>query len=170
VLSTIDISDFRQKLIRAFPPEPFCGQVSVHDECDEGIALQEELPGKSWAEIPAAFWDSNSGSLPLLERRALVAFLPAWLLRSMETISGEDDSVLAEFTMYFLCPGNEDEGWDEKAIAGLVDLFDSTQRSLVGDFLRMIVKNVALPYWHPYADYGLKWWSGGETSGEPEPK
>ena len=170
MLSTIDISDFWQKLIRAFPPEPFCGQVSVHDECDEGIALREELPGKSWAEVPAAFLDSNSGSLPLLERRALVAFLPAWLLRSMETISGEDDSVLAEFTMYFLCPGNEDEGWDEKAIAGRVALFDPTQRSLIGDFLRLIVKNDELPNWHPYGHFGLKWWGDDGTSGGPEPK
>ena len=67
----------------------------------------------------------------------------------METISGEDDSVLAEFTMYFLCPGNEDEGWDEKAIAEQVALFDPEQRAVICDFLRMIAEHEALSYWHP---------------------
>ena len=165
-----DIEGLRQRLRRAFPPAPFYGLVSTHDECDEGIALRQELPGKSWNEIPAAFVDFNSGSLPLLEPRALVAFLPAWLLRSLETASDEDESVLAEFTMYFLCPGSEDEGWDEKRIADRVALFDPAQRSVIEDFLRLIVENDALPYWHPYAEHGLKWWGGSGTSGRPEPK
>lgn len=151
-----DLEDFRERLILAFPPRPFGGQVSTHDECDEGIALRKELPGKRWDEIPAAFVDFNSGSLPLLEASALVAFLPAWLLRSMETIG--DESVLAEFTMYFLCPGSLEEGWDEKAIAERISFFDAAQRHLVGDFLRTIVEQRALPYWHPYAEHGVKRW------------
>ena len=74
----------------------------------------------------------------------------------METVS--DESVLAEFTMYFLCPGNKDEGWDEKRIRERVSRFDPAQRDLVGDFLRSIVEEEALHYWHPYAEHGLKWW------------
>jgi hypothetical protein len=90
-----EIEEFRQRLIGAFPPRPFHGRVSTHEECDEGIALLKELPGKRWDEIPAAFVDFNSGSLPLLEPSALVAFLPAWLLRSMETVG--DESVPSAF-------------------------------------------------------------------------
>lgn len=146
VVSTIDVSDFRQKLIRAFPPEPFYGRISAY-ECDEGLALTKELPGKRWDEIPATFVDFNSGSLPLLEPRALVAFLPAWLIRSMETIGNK--SVLAEFTMYFLCPGNSDDGWDAKRISDLMSLFDSAQKSLIADFLRSFVDYGALPDWRP---------------------
>jgi hypothetical protein len=153
VLSTVD---FRHRLIGSFPPRPFYGQVSTHDECDEGIALLQELPGTRWDEVPAAFIDFNSGSLPLLKPSALVAFLPAWLLRSMQTIG--DKSVLAEFTMYFLCPGSEDEGWDENGIAELVALFDLAQRSAISDFLRSIMEDRALRNWHPYATYGLRWW------------
>jgi hypothetical protein len=33
-----------------------------------------------------------------------------WFLR--ETVN--PGSVLAEFTNYFLCPGNDEDGWDEK--------------------------------------------------------
>jgi hypothetical protein len=156
---TTDVEDFRQTLRRAFPPVPFYGLVSTHDECDEGIALRQELPGKRWDEIPAAFVDFNSGSLPLLEPRALVAFLPAWLLRSMETVRDQSESVLAEFTMYFLCPGSEDEGWDEKSIAKHAALFDAHQRAAIRDFLHRIAEDEALPYWHPYVEYGLKWWA-----------
>jgi hypothetical protein len=153
---TEGIEDFRQRLVRAFPPRPFYGRVSTHDECDEGIALLKELPGKCWDEIRTAFVDSNSGSLPLLDASALVAFLPAWLLRAMETV--RDESVLAEFTMYFLCPGSEDEGWDENGLAERVSLFDASQRSLVGDFLRSIVEKETLQHWHAYPEYGLKRW------------
>ncbi len=42
-----DIEDFPQRLRRAFPPEPFYGLVSTHDECDDGIALRQEFAGKS---------------------------------------------------------------------------------------------------------------------------
>ena len=124
--SAINLGEFREKLIRAFPPQPFYGVVSTHHECNEGIALRQELPGRRWDEIPAAFMDFNPGSLPLLEPDGLVAFLPAWLLRSMETFGHH--SVLLELTMYFLCPGNEDEGWDEKGIAEMVSLFNVAQR------------------------------------------
>src|SRR4051812_35742773 len=122
---TVSFGEFRQRLAVAFPPQPFHGAVSNHDECEDGIALRQELPGKRWDEVPAAFIDFNSGSLPLLEPNAMVAFLPAWLLRSMETVG--DNSVLAEFTMYFLCPGNVDEGWDEKRIADRASLFNAAQ-------------------------------------------
>jgi hypothetical protein len=74
----------------------------------------------------------------------------------METVSNE--SVLAEFTMYFLCPGSEDEGWDEKRIDELVSLFDTAQRRSVAEFLRSIVDCDALLSWHSHADQGLQWW------------
>lgn len=135
---TESTEEYRRKLIRAFPPQPFHGLVSSHDECDEGIALRKKLPGRRWDEIPVDFVDFNSGSLPLLEPAALIAFLPAWLLRSMETLW--DESVLSEFTMYFLCSGSVDEGWDEKRIAEIINLFDAAQKAVVSDYLRAIVE------------------------------
>ena len=153
---TLDPEHFRRRLLAAFPPEPFFGDVSTHDECDEGIDLRRTLPSKSWDQIPTAFVDFNSGSLPLLEPKALVAFLPAWLLRSRETLS--DESVLAEFTMYFLCPGNKDDGWREKDIEELVRLFNPAQRSVVCDFLQAILEHEKLRYWHAQARFGLTWW------------
>jgi hypothetical protein len=153
----VDLENFRAQLIAAFPPRSFCGSVSTHDECDEGIALRSELPGKRWDQISAEFLDFNSGSLPLLEPDALVAFLPAWLLRSMETLNNK--SVLAEFTMYFLCPGSDDEeGWDENRIATIVKFFDSAQRAAVSAFLQSILESPKFSSHRSYAEFGLRWW------------
>ena len=152
----MNFEEFKQDLIRAFPPGPFYGLVSTHDECDDGIDLRRMLPGKRWDEVPADFIDFNSAPLPLMEHRALVAFLPAWLLRAMERLV--EGSVLSEYTMYFFCPGSEDEGWEEERIAQLIRLFDAPQRVVISDYLRAIAEREALKYWHPYAEFGLKWW------------
>ncbi len=155
---TTEITNFRERLLLAFPPEPFGGPISIHDECSEGIALRRELPGKRWTEIPTAFLDYNSLSLPLLEPGALVAFLPAWLFRAVETLGDEEESLVPEFTLYFLCPGTPEKGWDENKIAQLVALFDRAQRSLLSKFLQLVIKDDALRHWHPDAEHGLRWW------------
>lgn len=72
-----------------------------------------------------------------------------------------ENSVVLEFTLYFLCPGNEDEGWDQKSLAERVALFDSAQKRIIEDFLRAISRDDALSSWHPYAESGLKWWGAG---------
>jgi hypothetical protein len=144
----MDLEKFRAQLISAFPPQPFYGQIAAC-ECGECNALRQELRGKRWDQIPSEFVDFNSGSLPLLEPDALVAFLAAWLLRSMEKLDAK--SVLAEFTQYFLCPGSDDEdGWNETRIVEMVKLFDSAQRSLVCVFLQQFDS--------AHAKFGLKWW------------
>jgi len=158
----VNVEDFRRKLMLAFPPQPFCGLVSDHDECDEGIALLRELPRKRWDEIPTEFIDFNSGSLPLMLPDAVVAFLPAWLMRSVETFGGVDlggEGVLSQFTMYFLCPGDEEDGWDDECIRWRVGLFNSAQRSVIADFLRSIADCDELSGWHAWAEYGLRWWN-----------
>jgi hypothetical protein len=156
VANTFDAIEFRKRLVHAFPPLPFYGLVSTHDECDEGIALRRELPGKRWDEVPAAFVDDNSLSLALLEDKALVAFLPAWLLRSVEKF--DHDNLVLEFTVYFLCPGTRGEEWDDEELAELVKPFDIAQRTLVGDFLRAILAASDLSSYHDYAEFGLTRW------------
>ena len=152
----MELDKWRDSLLRAFPPNRFTGVVSIHGECDDGIALLGELPGKSWDQISSIFVHENSLSLPLLEPDALVAFLPAWLLRSMEKFDSEN--LILEFTVYFLSPGSEDGGWDEARISETVGLFDADQRTLVGDFLRTILDNPELRGCHQYALHGLEWW------------
>lgn len=152
----MELGEFRARLVQAFPPQPFYGLVSTHDECDDGIALRRELPGKRWDEVSGTFVDDNSLSLALLEERALVAFLPAWLLRSLEKF--DRDNLVLEFTVYSLCPGTSGEHWDDERLSKLVEPFDIAQRILVGDFLRAILERSDLDSYHDYAEFGLTRW------------
>ena len=153
--TTFDPVEFRKRLVETFPPQLFYGLVSTHDECDDGIALRRELPGKRWDEVPSAFVDHNV-SLALLEERALVAFLPTWLIRSVEKF--DDNNLVLEFTVYFLCPGTSGEHWDDERLSEIVEPFDITQRTVVGDFLRAILERTDLSSYHDYAEFGLKRW------------
>src|SRR6267378_835539 len=131
-MAPADIEVFRQGLIRAFPPRAFYGLVSTHGECDDGIFLRKELHGKRWDDLSQEVLFRGVIALPLLEPNALVAFLPAWLLRSSETF--DEDSMVLEFTLYFLCPGSPKEGWNQARIAEITATFDAAQRTVVGEF------------------------------------
>jgi len=69
------------------------------------------------------------------------------------------NNLVLEFTVYFLCPGDEDEGWDEDRIARRVGRFNAVQRNVVADFFRAILENDELYLYHPYAKQGLTRWS-----------
>ncbi len=122
----------------------------------KALPLRRELPGKRWDEVPAAFVEDNSLSLALLDEKALVAFLPAWLLRSVEKFDREN--LVLEFTVYFLCPGTSAEYWDDESLSKRVEPFDVTQRILVGEFLSAILERNDLSTYHDYAAFGLKRW------------
>lgn len=157
-----DIEDFRRRLLRAFPPRPFTGLVSSHGECADGIHLRREFSGRLWNEIPADALFHGSVALPLLEPAALVSFLPARILRSIQTWGR--DSLILEFTLYFLCPGSEDEGWDNESLVQRAALFDPAQKQLVAELLRAILSDPSLEVWQPCARFGLTWWGAEETN------
>ena len=75
-------------------------------------------------------------ALPPLEADALVAFLPARLVLSMESLG--DDSIVLASTLYSLCPGDPDEGWRDNRIAEMVAPFNAAQRNVVGEFLHWV--------------------------------
>jgi len=160
----LTLDEFRTRLIHAFPAEPFLGSVSAHDDCDEGIALRSYLPGKRWTDVTADFVEFNSGSLPLLESPALVAFLPAWLLRSIEMLpekGGISESAPSEFTIYFLCPGDPEDGWNADRTAELVRLFNVEQRTAVCDFLSAVKERFARDWEGQFVEFGLTRWGRG---------
>jgi hypothetical protein len=47
--------------------------------CEECRALQTQLKGITWQDVPREFIRSNAYALPLLSHDAYLAFLPAWL-------------------------------------------------------------------------------------------
>lgn len=157
-MAAIESSNFREKLLRAFPPRKFCGLVTTHDECDDGIHLTRELTGKQWDELSDEVLFHGSIALPLMEPEALVAFLPAWILRGQRELS--KDNVALELTLYFLCPGNEEDGWNETRIRERSGLFNPEQRKVIGEFLELVRAEVELEWHHSGAEFGLRWWRG----------
>jgi hypothetical protein len=61
---------------RRLSPERFYGPVAGGCRCDECSALAEPV-GKRWTDVPVKLIDFHSGSPPLMQPQALVAFLPA---------------------------------------------------------------------------------------------
>jgi hypothetical protein len=72
----------------AFPARAVCGVIAPH-ECEECDAISAVLSGRTWAEVPNAFAEQYSDSLPLLSADAYNAYLPVWLRAAIEAPDGE---------------------------------------------------------------------------------
>lgn len=100
--------ELRDQIRLAFPATQFDGPITPC-ECAECTDLRKELRHKRWDEISAAFLDFTC-SPTLLTPEAFQAFLPAYLHRALDHLSGDSpddlgfDSVVVEFTVYCLCP------------------------------------------------------------------
>ena len=100
------IEPLRQMILRSFPPSLYYGTVvaggdegpwntATHDDED----LFRMLNHNRWTDIPAAFIDRHLGDFVLLTEPAFVAFIPAWLIFSLENnLKG------AEFVVYTFAP------------------------------------------------------------------
>jgi hypothetical protein len=93
--------ELRDQIREAFPATQFYGPVTSCD-CEECTHIREELRHKRWDEISTTFLDFTS-SPTLLTPEAFNAFLPAYLLRALDDLDRH-----SEFTVYCLCPDNED--------------------------------------------------------------
>jgi hypothetical protein len=91
----------------AFPPTVFQGAVTPADEeqwaeeIDDDLDLRDNLRGRTWKEVPDEIIDRQAGGLPLLTPEAFAAFLPAWLVRSLDRLDAENE--VREFTVYQFC-------------------------------------------------------------------
>src|SRR5579884_520209 len=88
----------------AFVPREYFGPITACS-CEECTAIREKLRHQCWDHIPAEFIDFT-GSPTLLEPAAFAAFVPAYMVRALD--SGQA-SVVLEFTVYSLCPSYRDD-------------------------------------------------------------
>ena len=66
-------------LLDVFPQRIVEGPIAPHD-CEECLALREQLTGITWLDVPGQFVLANDGALPLLSPEAYLAYLPALLM------------------------------------------------------------------------------------------
>jgi hypothetical protein len=102
------LTDLQNAILRAFPDVVFEGQITPHDgewpsELTENaiydgqviygdeMLLHEGLKGHKWSDIPREFIQGMAIDFVLLTSEALVAFIAAWLMRSLENLTGKND-------------------------------------------------------------------------------
>lgn len=95
-----ELERLRDQIREAFPPNAFYGRVTACP-CEECKGIRDTLQRRSWDEIPPEFIDLTC-SPTLLETEAFQSFLPAYLMRALGDLAG--DNVVLEFTVYSLCP------------------------------------------------------------------
>lgn len=108
------IADLRNALRQAFPMVAYSGPVTRHDGAwlpalteenaihDDDMFLYEGLKGKNWTEVSPELLHNLPDGFVLLTDEALAAFLPAWLMRSLDNILGEN--LVREFCIYAFSP------------------------------------------------------------------
>jgi hypothetical protein len=94
----------RESIHRAFPAEIYTGKVTINDgdltrgEMDEEQELHDALKRRRWTEVPAELLRRQPDGYLLLTSEAYVAFLPAWLMYSLEDMDAENQ--VREFLGY----------------------------------------------------------------------
>lgn len=100
--------DLRKLIRRAFPADIYDGVITKYDEkledpeLDDEKELFEKLKGKKWTDVPQQFLDSQPDGYLLLVDQAFVAFIAAWLTRSLDNISAENN--VRDFVVYSFGP------------------------------------------------------------------
>ena len=111
-----EADDVRQHIQSAFPARVFFGSITNGCKCDECAELSKSLRQRSWDTLSDNTMDAQFGSLPLLFPEAFAAFLPAWLMRSLDNVDTEQQK-FREWTLYALAVyHDEEEGVEELSL------------------------------------------------------
>ncbi len=106
-----------ESIRHAFSSEPYTGRITPYDgkwaselnendaDLDDDRALYEGLKGRRWTEVPSKLVYDLPDGLPLLTDQAFVAFLPVWLVCSLENIDEENE--VRNFVVYNFSPRPE---------------------------------------------------------------
>jgi|GEM_PF-3551437 len=122
----------------AFPSIAYKGQVTSVDgekfseEIDEDLCLYQYLWGRDWRSVDLVFINSQESGLPLLTDNAFVAFVAAWLMRSIEFPHA--DNGIREHVIYTLAGGATGRGKERRL------LLNTSQRFAVRTFLEFTKK------------------------------
>lgn len=133
------IAPLRRAIQRAFPAERYTGCVTRHDGAwlpelteenaihDDDKFLYEALKGQKWTDVPREFLYAMPDGFVLLTEQALVAFLAAWLMTSLENMEGEN--LVREYLVYAFSPSGVTPNTD--FIIGELRALNTEQRSVI---------------------------------------
>lgn len=163
------LTELRNAILRAFPDVVFDGQITPHDgewpdepkeeDLIEGqpiygdeMLLYEGLKGHKWSEIPRDFLQGMSGDYVLLTSEALAAFIAAWLMRSLEDLTGDND--IRQIFIYALSPRDEAEG--KEFTISLLRAFNPGQLAVLRLLLNEFSQSESSSFVRQRAHYAVK--------------
>jgi hypothetical protein len=153
-------------------PYPADGNISqsscggTGQRCEECQNIQDAFVSKRWQDLRPNFVLQFYDSLPLLTPNGLRYFLPAYLFAGLTN----DYDLVAEFTIYALCPPiqlqPEEDKWYKKFGETKYEYFihrmqgyTSEQKAAIASYLRFQQIN------EPFDDYSaaIQWWETSEV-------
>lgn len=145
--SQTKLDELRQSILAAFPKtEPPLPENITSHPCEECDGVRDDFSGVRWWVAGPELIDENFDDLPLFTPEAYHYYLPAFLLRALETF--ESDNLVLEFCVYSLSPTKTpvDDPWYRPRL----EQFTAEQVSVIADFLACIRDDER--YFDYYAD------------------
>jgi hypothetical protein len=169
------LTALRSAILSAFPDFVYEGKITRHDGewlpelteenaiHDDDKLLYEALNGHKWSDIPQQFLYEMPGDFVLLIDEALVAFIGAWLMCSLENLQREND--VREYFVYTF--GRKDETQTKDFSVGLLRAFNPQQLAVVRLLLVEFSQSESSRFVREYALEAVKLIDHLETRGHP---
>jgi hypothetical protein len=136
----------------AFPPEPFFAPITDGCKCDECYDLATRLSHQTWDALDDETMDAHFGSLPLLSAEAFSAFLPVWLMRSLDDLEAEQQK-FREWTLYAIALYDDDQDGPDELTQSInrfrwhAERLSPQQVAADRSFLRLTLDVAAITEW-----------------------
>ena len=144
------VASLQEQIRTTFPPGRFVDPVPdcSFDECTD---IRQALQFTSWDQVDPAFIDINCEPV-FLTPEAFRAFLPAYLLRALDDVTGK--TTVLEFTVYSVCPA---ETRDSPRLHARARLISPAQVCAIRAFLLYAAEHAAeAEYLQPYVGTALE--------------
>jgi hypothetical protein len=154
--SSLKLDELRQRILAAFPKNdpPLPENITSHP-CEECYGIRDDFRGVRWWAADDELIDENFDDLPLFTPEAYHYYLPAFLLRALDTF--DPDNLVVQFCVYNLSPTKTpvDDPWYRARL----NQFTSEQISVIAKFLVYIQEDEKFYDYYADVERGLrKFW------------
>lgn len=160
--SPIKIDELHRRILAAFPriDPPLAENITSHP-CEECYGVKDDFRGVRWWTANEELIDENFDKLPLFTAKAYQYYLPAFLLRALDTF--DPDNLVLQFCVYNLSYA---ETPDDPWYRARLDQFTPEQVSVISSFLECVREDERFSNHYAHVERGLKFWnvSQDETS------
>jgi hypothetical protein len=154
----------REAIRQAFPAMAYRGKITRHDGAwlpelteenaihDDDMFAYEALKDRKWTDVTKTFLHEQPDGFVLLTDEALVAYLAAWLMCSLDEIEGKN--TVREYVVYAFSPSGITSNVDFKT--GLLRALSLEQRSVVRSLLAEFTQSEPSGFIREYAATAVK--------------